>query len=54
MRYFETHGLAADWDEFLEDFCTNWPTGAPHTYVDFVRDGSAGNGGARSGESAWH
>ncbi|GAA6202934.1 hypothetical protein [Aquicoccus sp. SU-CL01552] len=39
MRYFERHGIAPDWDAFLEDFCTHWPTDAPRTYVDFVRDG---------------
>jgi hypothetical protein len=53
MRYFERHGLTPDWDVFLEDFCTHWPTDAPHTYVDFVRNGSVGNGAARSGERAW-
>lgn len=29
MRYFERHGLAPDWDVFLKDFCTHWPTDAP-------------------------
>ncbi len=53
IRYFERHGLVPDWDAFLDDFCDHWPTDAPHTYVDFVRDGSAGNGAARSGERTW-
>lgn len=53
MRYFERHGLPPDWTVFLEDFCTHWPTDRKHTYVDFVRDGSVGNGAARWGERHW-
>lgn len=53
MRYFERHGLEPDWQGFLEDFCAHWPTDQPHTYVDFVRDGSVGNGAARMGERRW-
>jgi hypothetical protein len=45
-RYFETHGLA-DWPTFLDDFQRHWPTDEAHVYVDFVRDGRAGNGAAR-------
>ena len=37
ISYFERYGLK-DWDQFLADFCTHWPTDDPHTYVDFVRD----------------
>lgn len=53
MRYFERHGLHPDWQEFLDDFCAHWPTDGPHTYVDFVRNGSVGNGAARMGERHW-
>lgn len=53
MRYFERHGLPPDWPAFLDDFCANWPTDGKHTYVDFVRDGSVGNGAARWGERHW-
>ncbi len=53
LRYFEVHGLAPDWPAFLEDFQRHWPTDADHTYVDFVRDGSAGDGAARMGDSRW-
>lgn len=53
MRYFERHGLPHGWPEFLDDFCTHWPTDGKHTYVDFVRDGSVGNGAARWGERHW-
>lgn len=53
MRYFERHRLPPDWTAFLDDFCEHWPTDADHTYVDFVRDGSAGNGAARMGERRW-
>ena len=49
MRYFERHRLAPDWSSFLDDFCAHWPTDEPHTYVDFVRYGHAGNGTARMG-----
>jgi len=30
-----------------------WPTDADHTYVDFVRFGTAGNGAAREGSPRW-
>jgi hypothetical protein len=53
MRYFEMHGLEPDWPTFLDDFQRHWPTDEDHTYVDFVRDGSAGNGAARFGNSRW-
>jgi hypothetical protein len=53
MRYFERHRLPPDWTNFLDDFCAHWPTDADHTYVDFVREGSAGNGAARMGERRW-
>jgi hypothetical protein len=53
MRYFERHRLPPDWVAFLDDFCEHWPTDADNTYVDFVRDGSAGNGAARMGERRW-
>jgi len=51
--YFDAHGLALDWDRFLDDFAEHWPTDAPHTYVDFVREGASGNGAARSGSARW-
>jgi hypothetical protein len=53
MAYFEAHDLPLDWPAFLEDFQRHWPTDEDHTYVDFVRDGIAGNGKARSGNSRW-
>ena len=53
IRYFERHGLPPDWPVFLDDFCAHWPTDGKHTYVDFVRDGSVGNGAARWGERHW-
>jgi uncharacterized short protein YbdD (DUF466 family) len=37
VAYFERYGLK-DWDQFLDDFRTHWPTDEPHTYVDFVRE----------------
>ena len=53
LRYFEVHGLLPDWPNFLDDFQKHWPTDADHTYVDFVRNGSVGNGAAREGSSRW-
>jgi hypothetical protein len=53
IRYFEVHHLPPDWDEFLEDFQRHWPTDVDHTYVDFIRDGSVGNGVERMGSSRW-
>jgi hypothetical protein len=53
LRYFETHGLQPDWPNFLDDFQRHWPTDAPNTYVDFVRDGIVGNGAARMGSPRW-
>ena len=53
LRYFEKYGLAFDWTAFLKDFQHHWPTDGEHTYVDFVRDGDAGNGSARTGKSTW-
>ncbi len=48
LRYFEVHGLAPDWPAFLDDFQRHWPTDDDNTYVDFVRQGAAGEGGRRS------
>jgi hypothetical protein len=53
IRYFETHRLPLDWSIFLEDFQRHWPTDEDSTYVDFVRDGSLGNGSARYGNTRW-
>ncbi|MFZ0726902.1 MAG: hypothetical protein WAM61_14045 [Desulfobacterales bacterium] len=53
LRYFEVHHLQPDWPTFLDDFQKHWPTDAEHTYVDFVRDGSCGDGEARSGIARW-
>jgi len=52
LRYFEQHGLPLDWQAFLDDFQRHWPTDGD-IYVDFVRDGSVGNGAARSGNARW-
>jgi deoxycytidine triphosphate deaminase len=53
LRYFERHGLARDWQAFLEDFRLHWPTDEDGVYVDFVREGDVGNGAARTGETRW-
>ena len=53
LRYFEAHGLLPDWPRFLDDFQRHWPTDEDHIYVEFVRDGIAGNGAARMGNARW-
>lgn len=53
LRYFEAHHLEPDWPSFLDDFQKHWPTDATHTYVDFIRDGSRGEGETRSGAARW-
>jgi hypothetical protein len=52
LRYFEVHRLKPDWSAFLDDFQRHWPTDE-NIYVDFVRDGIAGNGAARMGNARW-
>lgn len=52
LRYFEVHHLPPDWPAFLVDFQRHWPTDA-NIYVDFVRDGSHGDGAARMGNPRW-
>jgi hypothetical protein len=53
LKYFAKYGLARDWPAFLDDFQLHWPTDEKYTCVDFVRDGSCGNGAARCGNSRW-
>jgi hypothetical protein len=53
LRYFEVYHLLPDWPSFLDDFQNHWPTDRDHVYVDFVRDGSVGNGEARTGDPRW-
>jgi hypothetical protein len=53
IRYFEKYGLPLDWIGFLDDFQRHWPTDNDHTYVDFVRNGSVGDGAARIGDPHW-
>jgi hypothetical protein len=53
VRYFEEHHLQHNWPAFLDDFQQHWPTDEDLTYVEFVRDGACGNGGARSGNPHW-
>ena len=53
LRYFETYHIPPDWQTFLDDFQAHWPTDEDHVYVDFVRDGSAGDGASRFGRTRW-
>jgi hypothetical protein len=51
--YFDAHGLALDWEQFLDDFQVHWPTDGDDVYVDFVREGVEGHGAARQGNARW-
>jgi hypothetical protein len=53
LRYFEVHRLQPDWQAFLDDFQRHWPTDNDNTYVEFVRNGTCGNGVDRSGNTRW-
>jgi len=53
LQYFEAYGLPRDWPSFLDDFQRHWPTDENDARVDFVRNGTRGNGAARSGNSRW-
>ena len=53
MPYFDRYGLPLDWPAFLNDFHRHWPTNEAHMYVDFVREGTFGQGAARSGDPRW-
>jgi len=53
LQYFQQHGVPLDWTAFLEDFHRHWPTEVDSVYVDFVRDGTFGNGAERSGDTRW-
>src|ERR1035441_3844423 len=53
LAYFNRHRLPRDWPTFLVDLRRHWPTGEPGTYIDFIRDGGAGDGLSRMGDSSW-
>lgn len=53
LRYFETHQLPPGWPGFLGDFQRHWPTDAPRTSVEMIRQGVCGAGKARSGHARW-
>lgn len=51
VAYFAQHGLALDWDRFLDDFERHWPTAEAGVTVESVRRGSFGSGAARGGSA---
>ena len=53
LQYFRRHGVPLDWTAFLEDFHRHWPTDLDSVYVNFVRDGTFGNGAERVGDARW-
>lgn len=52
-QYFETHQLPQDWPHFLDDFCHHWPADLDHMCIDFIRNGTSGQGAERSGNPRW-
>lgn len=53
LAYFERYRLSRDWESFLKDFCYHWPTDEPGMFIDLIRDGHAGHGSERVGDSRW-
>ena len=53
LAYFEKYRLSSNWQDFLDDFRSFWPTDAPNTYVCFIRDDPSGRGLKRTGERTW-
>lgn len=53
MPYFEAHGLALDWPQFLEDFQRHWPSDQADTPVESIRIGDKGLGTHRGGDPRW-
>ncbi len=48
--YFSKHGIALDWESFLEDFRKHWPCDDDQRTVNQLRDG---DGNPRSGDPTW-
>ena len=53
LAYFERYRLSSDWPTFLVDFRRHWPTDDPGNFIDLIRDGGAGDGLNRIGDSSW-
>jgi hypothetical protein len=53
IQYFSQHNLPHEWAAFLDDFQRHWPTDKDNIYIDFIRNGTVGNGTARSGDRRW-
>ncbi len=51
-QYFQKYKLTGDWTSFVEDFRKHWPTDEAFT-VQMIRDGAAGDGAKRCGDSRW-
>ncbi|MCX7591483.1 MAG: hypothetical protein N2255_07630 [Kiritimatiellae bacterium] len=51
--YFSRYGIVHNWDAFLDDFCSHWPTNEPGISVEIVRRGICGSGASRKGQTRW-
>jgi hypothetical protein len=52
-QYFEKHELVQNWDAFLLDFVTHWPTDGDQIFVDLFRDGMDFPPSVRTGDPHW-
>jgi hypothetical protein len=50
-RYFVHHGLPRDWNSFLLDFVSHWPS--DRHALRIIRDGRAGAAAKRRGDPRW-
>ncbi len=51
--YFTRHGLAYEWDVFLDDLCKHWPTDTAGAKVDDLRREKGARRQSRTGDSHW-
>jgi hypothetical protein len=51
--YFDQYALPNSWHSFLNDFCAHWPADADLLKVEDIRQGRAGRGQERTGNSRW-
>ena len=48
LAYFAQHGLSGNWDGFLEDFCSHWPSDQEMRTVRSLREGNPRSGHSRA------
>lgn len=53
MEYFALHGLEQNWDVFLNDFSSHWPTDLPQVTVRALLEEQKRGKAARLGHARW-